>query len=392
MSDTVVMRSSRPVALPAAVVAALGAVVLAVGMWLDPARAFAAYLEAYVYALGIALGALSLVMIAHATAATWLVVIRRLAESVAATLPLYALLFLPILAGLSRLYPWVPPIPDRELREAIAKKQAYLNVPFFVVRSAFYLLSWSGLAWALRRWSLRQDAEPGAARLEWSVLVSGLGLVLFGFTITFAVFDWVMSLSPDWRSTMFGIYFFAGAMVAALALLVLLTRACERSGHLDGAIAASHYHALGRLLLTFVIFWAYVAYSQGFLVWIADVPAESRWYLARTQHGWSWVLALLVVGHFALPFLILLSRAAKRSAAVMATLAGFLLLMHWVDVFWLVRPSIEPRGVPLPWMELGALAAVVGASVAFGAWRASGHALVPRGDPRLAASLRYVSR
>jgi hypothetical protein len=384
---------SAPVIVPAVAVSVLGAATLAVGGWLDPARALAAYLAAYASVLGIVLGALCLVMIAHTTGAGWIVVLRRLAENVAATAPIYVVLFVPIAAGMRVLYPWVPPLDalSADVRASVAAKTAYLNVPFFLVRAAVYLGTWWLLAWALRRWSLRQDRDPGSASLARITALSGLGLVLFAFTLTFAAFDWLMSLAPAWHSTAFGVYVFAGGMVAALALLVVLTRAYERAGVLAGTVAASHYHALGRLLLTFVVFWAYIAYAQGFLIWIADVPREATWYLARWGGGWKWPLAILVGGHFALPFLVLLSRRAKRSGAVMTWLAVWLLAMHYVDVAWVVLPALDRR-VPLPWLELAALATVGGVTLAFGAWRSSGHLLVPAGDPRLAAALGYESR
>jgi hypothetical protein len=390
-------RASRPVGrggllTGALVVAAAGWIGLGVGFAVDAERTFFAYLCAFFFALTIALGALCLVMIAHTAGARWFVVVRRLAETVMGSLPAFLVLFVPLLFGLEELYPWVPPLDGlgEHVQESVREKQAYLNVPFFVGRAVLYLVSWAALAAWLGRWSIRQDRAPERAPPLRAVRVSGAGLMIFGFTLTFASFDWVMSLDPSWFSTVFGAYVFAGGMVGGLGLMLVLTWAAARGGALHDAVSASHVHALGRLLLTFVVFWAYMAYSQGFLIWIANLPHEVPWYLARWEGGWMWVLLLLVFGHFALPFAVLLSRRLKRSAPAMAVVGGLLLAMHYVDVFWLVLPVLH-REDALHWMDLPALAAVVGSAAAFSAWRLGGQPLVPRHDPRLAQALEYES-
>jgi hypothetical protein len=402
MTEAPVLTSAKRVIVPSAALALVGLVVWAVALVGHPEEALFAYLAAFVFAVTVVLGVLCLVMITHAAGAQWFVVIRRLAEGVAGTLPLFALLILPVLFGVGRLYPWVPPLAglSAKAREVIHAKDAYLNVPFFVVRAGIYLAVWSALAILLRRWSFHQD-EGRAAPRERAVLVSGLGLMVFAFTVHFAAVDWLMSLSPEWVSTVFGVYVFIGGMVGGVALLVLLTRAAERGGALAGRVSSAHYHALGRLQLVFVIFWAYIAYAQGFLVWIADEPAEAKWYLARWDGGWRWMLWALIVGHFFLPFLALLSRRLKRSPSSLAGVAVWLLALHYVDVLWLVLPALAAGSLGGPpagptweylWIDLAALAWMVGAVLAFGAWRLAGRPLVPRRDPRLARSMEYQSR
>ena len=287
------------------------------------------------------------------------------------------------------------------LVEAIHKKQAYLNVPFFLVRAFVYLGVWALFAELLRRWSLRQDDDPAGAPRSRAVALSSGGLWAFGFTLTFAAFDWLMSLSPGWLSKIFGAYVFAGAMVGGLGAMVVLLWALRRHGLLDEAARRSHLHALGRLLLTFTVFWMYMAYSQGFLIWIADMPHEVEWYLARWDDGWLVIVWTLGLGHFLVPFFLLLSRRLKRSFRATAAVGGWMLLMHAVDIFWLVLPSLHERGEPAhrvlrlwlanAWMDAGALLFVGGAAVAFAAWRQAGHSLVPLADPRLPASLEYES-
>lgn len=368
--------------------AAVGLVGCAVGIAVDPERTFFSYLAAYVYGISLALGALCLVLITHATGARWFVVVRRPAEAIAGTIPAFALLFLPILFGLRRIYPWVAPGP--ELAAQIAPKHAYLNVPFFVSRAALYLAVWWWLVARLRRWSIRQDDSTHATEPR-PLLLSGLGLMAFGFTVTFAAFDWLMSLDPGWSSTAFGLYYFAGGLVGALGLMAIVIHALERNGALAGRVAGSHYHALGRLTLTFVVFWAYIAYSQGFLIWSAAVPREAEWYLLRWHLGWSIVLLTLVFGHFVLPFFALLSRPLKRNGAALTTVGAWLLLMHYVDVFWLVLPALKGTRAGVRWQDPAALLAVIGIAVALGVRQLSAAPVVPVHDPDLAASLGYES-
>ncbi|HVS11948.1 MAG TPA: hypothetical protein VMS76_18930 [Planctomycetota bacterium] len=383
----------RRVRRAAAAAALLGWTALLFGWSLDPERAFFAYLGAFVYGITLALGALALVMMAHAAGAKWFVVVRRLAESVAATLPLFVLLFVPLLFGLEQLYPWVPPLDGLEghARHAVEEKQAYLNVPFFVARGFGYLLVWSVLAAALWAWSVRQDETPESAPLARAVAWSGPGLLVFAFTATLAAIDWVMSLDPGWYSTVFGVYFMVGGMVGALGLLLVAARGLERAGPLAGALAAPHYHALGRLLLVFVALWAYVAYAQGFLIWIAGLPHEIGWYLTRLDGGWGLVALTLVAGHFALPFALLLSRSFKRSGRRLAVLGVWMLAVHYLDVFWLILPALARPEARAHWLDAPALAAVLGTATLVGLWRLTGHAVLPLHDPRLPQALGYES-
>jgi hypothetical protein len=381
---------STPVRTPL-IVAAAGALACTLGAFLDPARAAVSYLAAYVAGLGVVLGALALVMIGHVTGATWFVVLRRRAEDVTATLPAFAAMFVPVLVSVRVLYPWAFST-DRtspELRSAVLPKAAYLNVPFFGVRAAVYWGTWLLLAEALRRASLRQDDESPDALARRMYVVSAAGLPAFALTLTFAAFDWTMSLTPAWSSAIYGVYVFAGDVVGALALLALLAGWSARHGALRGTVSAEHFHALGKLLLTFVLFWAYVGYSQLLIVWIGDLPREIAWYVARSGDGWRAVAALLVVGHFAVPFLLLLVRAVKRSRVLLAALGAWLLAMHYVDAYWLVLPAYTPRTLRPHWLDLAGLALVTGVAAAVGGWRGRGEAPVPRGDPALAWSLRY---
>ena len=214
-------------------------------------------------------------------------------------------------------------------------------------------------------------------------------MIAFAATVNFATFDWLMSLDPHWFSTIFGIYFFAGAVVAVFATLTLVSALLQRFGYLDRAITVEHYHDLGKLLFGFMFFWAYIAFSQFLLIWYANIPEETVWYLHRQQHGWQYVGILLIAGHFLLPFFGLMSRSARRNQSVLVFWSVFLLAMHWVDLYWLVIPTVSPERVSLGAMELLTLLGIGAIWVGAFAGKLEGTALVPTGDPHLGESLAF---
>jgi hypothetical protein len=377
---------------------AAGIVCLAVGWTLGAVRNdglryfYHAYLVNYCFYLSIALGSLFFVALHHVTRAGWSVAVRRLAEFLAADMVLLAVLFLPILVpmlfGNQSLYPWTDPaVVSRS--EPLQHKASYLNVPFFAVRCALYFAFW----WAMSRFffirSLKQD-QSGDPRLTTQMeRVSGPALLLFALTVTFASFDWLMSLQPTWFSTIFGVYFFSGAAVGALGAIILAAVALRSIGRLTSAMTAEHYHDLGKLLLGFVIFWGYIAFSQWMLIWYANLPEETNWYLPRQTGPWFWVSAALWIGNLALPFFGLLSRRVKRRPALLAFWAAWLLAFHWLDLYWLVMPNVSVDSLPLGPLDL-ALLAGLGCLYLAGVLHTIGHhALIPIQDPRLAESLAF---
>lgn len=380
---------SRRATSAAAAAAIVALVVLVIGAIVSPARAAAAYLVAYTATVSVVLGAMAMVMIAHVSGANWFVLLRREAEHALAALPALAVLALPLLAAIPVLYPWAAP-PDTlapALLAAVRAKRAYLDVPFFVIRTVVYWAAWIALGEGLRRWSLAQDrGDPRATDRQRAI--SAAGLPVLAFTLTFASFDWMMSLSPDWESTIYGVYWFAGGIVAALALLAVQGELARRAGRI-ATLRDDHFHALGKLLLTFVMFWAYIAYAQLLIIWIGDVPREVTWYAARSRAGWGGLAVAIGVGHFALPFVLLLFRAVKRSGAALAALGAWLLAMHVLDTYWFVLP----RNGAVGWWDVvlaaAALAVVAGAALASALWRTRGESPVPLDDPSLAFARRY---
>lgn len=350
------------------------------------------YLTNYCYFLSISLGALFFVALQHATRAGWSVTVRRLNEILAANILTLGLLFLPIilavLFGGTSLYEWASKAVV-EHDELLQHKSAYLNPWFFIFRALTYFAVWGLLTWFFLRRSLEQDETGDAALTQRMERLSPAALILFGVTITFASFDWLMSLEPRWFSTIYGAYYFSGAAVAGLAAVIVLIIVLQANGRLTSAVTTEHHHDLGKLLFGFVVFWGYIAFSQYLLIWYANIPEESVWYLARQSGPWKWVSLTLLFGHLFIPFFGLLSRQAKRRKAVLGFWSVWLLAIHWVDIYWLVMPSLGAEGLPFGFMDLCGLIGMGGLFLA-GALRIAGdRPLVPVADPRLSESLAF---
>lgn len=345
------------------------------------------YLVAFAYFLSLSLGALFFVALQHITRASWSVVVRRLAELVGAAMPLLALLAVPILLLLPHLYPWAGPEAGHD--PLLAHKRPYLNAAAFALRWAAYLAIWSGAAlWYWRR-SLGQDRVEDPRQTVRMERLSGPILVAFALTLTLASFDLLMSLAPAWYSTIFGVYFFSGAVVGFFALLTAMSLLLQGAGLLRRVITAEHYHDLGKLMFAFVFFWAYIAFSQYMLTWFANIPEETAWFRPRQGGGWTaWALVLLF-GHWLLPFLGLISRYAKRNRRHLAFWAAWILLMHWCDLYWVVMPQISPLGPPLHLLDLTCMLGIGGLWLAAIAVAAGQRSLVPTKDPRLNESLAF---
>ena len=387
---------SSGVAWKALIAGVAGLLLCMAGVAVDPTRAFAAYLFAYVTVLTMVLGALILVMISHVTAARWFTVLRKLTLAVTASLPVLAVLVLPVLFGVQRLYPWAHAASlSGELRRLALHRQAWLNVPFFVARAIIYVVVVAACGEMLRRWAARENHVSRGADvvmvLQQQRRASAIGLVVVGLTLTMVAFDWLMPLDTEWDSTVYGVYVFAGGFVSALGVIALLAYIGARSGSaLDGSVSDEHFGALGKLMLTFVIFWAYIAFSQFLIIWIGDIPADSSWYLVRGSGSWGALGVIVVIGQFAIPFILLLSRALKRQPRTLAAIGAWLVVMHVLDVYWLVLPAFSSSGMRLSWMDLSALLMVGGFATAAAARRVRGHVAVPVNDPYFAQAVHYV--
>lgn len=347
------------------------------------------YLAAFMFVLSGGLGALFFVMIQHITGAKWSISVRRIAEQIMTTiLPLSFILFFPILAWLPDLYPWARPSAAAD--PILAGKLGYLNRNFFLYRACLYFFVWNYWALLLKAKSLKQDrtADP-AVKLSMSRW-SAPGILLFALTVTFASFDWLMSLSPKWASTIYGVYYFAGCVIVNMAVLILLSMSVSKSGDVGEAIRADHFHNMGKILFGFNIFWAYIAFSQFLLIWMANFPEEARYFLDRWQApGWKTCSYVLIFGHFVIPFLYLLPRTIKRCRPTLAAGAVWMLAIDYFDMFYLVMPAYNNKAVALSLREpmLGFGFLLIAVSLVFMSLRQA--PLLPSRDPYLKHSMTF---
>jgi hypothetical protein len=363
---------------------AAGLLASLLGALVSPTQFFHSYLFAFLFWNGIALGCLSLLMIQHLTGGRWGLAIRRLLEAGTRTVPVLVLLFLPVVLGLKRIYPWAgSPQSDPTIRHAIDLKQAYLNVPFFLGRAVFYFAVWFLLAQVLNRVSLESDLGMDLRRARLLRSISGGGLLLMGLTITFMSVDWSMSLDPRWFSTIYGMLFMIGQALSALALCIVVISRIGVERPLSAVANADTLHDLGKLMLAFIMVWAYFSFSQFLIIWSGNLPEEIPWYLRRFQGGWRLVGLFLVVFHFAVPFLVLLSRGVKRRAKMIGMVALAILAVRVVDLFWLVRPEFPHTGLDLHWLDFTLPIGIGGVWLGVFAQQLKTRPLLPLGEPEV---------
>ncbi len=354
----------------------------------DSERFYLSYLVSFSYFLSLTLGALFFVLLQHLTQSGWSVSVRRIAEGFAANASMLAVLFVPLLFGLGSLYEWTQPehVAGDHLLQA---KSGYLNPVFFFVRLVVYFGAWILMSRFFFRQSVLQDRTGDPEITTRMRKRSAPAVFVFALTLTFCAFDLLMSLEPHWFSTIFGVYFFSGSVLGFFAVLPVSAFFLQRSGRLRGLVTTEHFHDLGKLVFAFAVFWAYIAFSQYMLYWYANIPEETEWFLRRQTGEWTAVSWLLLVGHFIVPFLALISRVPKRRRGVLVTVAIWILFMHWVDLYYVVMPHASEGRVPLGLLDLTTFLGIGGIWVAAFAHRLRDRALVPTKDPRLADSLTF---
>lgn len=358
------------------------------GLVQNPGHFYSSYLTAFVYWVTIAVGALFFVMVQHLGSAAWSVPLRRQAENWMITLPGIIVLALPVVVGLHSLYEWTH-VEVVQADHILMEKAAWLNEPLFIARSLLYFGLWSLFAWKLFKLSAEQDQVIDPQKILDAKKWSGVGLLLLTLTVTHWSFEWLMSLDPHWYSTIFGLYIYAGGGVAFVALLIVVLILLQRCGILARSVTLEHYHDLGKLLFAFTVFWAYLAYSQYMLIWYGNLPEEIEWFIARKAEGWRPLFLALIFGHFLIPFLVLIGRAAKRNLKILGAAAAWTLIIHYVDLYWVVMPTFYEHGPAWHWLDLSTYLAL-GATFAFIYWiRARSVAVAPIGDVRLPEALSY---
>jgi hypothetical protein len=382
---------TRPALLICGILAGIGIVgslLVAKGTEGGMDRLLETYLVSFAFFLSISLGALFFVLLQHCTRAGWSVVVRRVAEALAGNVWLMAVLAVPIILGMDHLYHWTDAAAAAH-DPLLAGKTGFLNANFFLIRLVVYFVIWGVMATFLHRTSVAQDASGDPAltlRLE---RLSAPGMVLFALSLNFAAFDLLMSLDAHWFSTIFGVYYFAASVVAFLAVMPKILYAMQTRGILENAVTVEHYHDFGKLLFGFIVFWAYIAFSQYMLIWYGNLPEETEWFLKRQTGEWTTVSLILIFGHFVVPFLLLVSRKIKRRPLLLALTGGYVAAMCWVDLYWLVIPEFSPGVARFGWLDILCFLGMNGVFSAVFVFRLARHSAVAEKDPRLEESLAF---
>jgi hypothetical protein len=371
----------------AGLVGVVGIIASVVGAIGNPDQFFRSYLVAFMFVLAPALGGLALMMVHHMSGGAWGIPVRRLFEAGSRTLPLLALAFIPIVFGMHHLFEWTH--LDVVAKDPILQqKQPYLNTSFFIIRAVIYFAVWIGLAFALTSMSRKQDANPMTEDETTRFgSIAAPGLVLYVLTLSFASFDWIMSLDPHWFSTVFGLLTVVGQGLSALAFTIAIAFTLSRTPAMEAALTPNKFHDYGKLMFAFTMLWAYLSFSQFLIIWSANLPEEIPWYIRRFSNGWGPVALVVAFGHFVFPFLMLLSSTLKRAASRLALLAWFVLAMRFVDIHWLIMPNFNGGHFSFHWLDVTTVAGLFGLWLAAYCWNLKGRALLPVGDPYLEEAL-----
>jgi len=340
------------------------------------------YLIAYMFWLGIALGSMGILLLQYITGGRWGAVLRRVLEAAAGTIPLLAVLFIPLALRLGDLFAWAQPATVAG-DPILQQKMFYLNVPFFLARAVFYFAVWLILEFFLSRWGSEPDGSYNPANETRLQFLGRGGLLLYALTMTFASIDWMMSLEPHWFSTIYGIMVLGGQILSGFTFAIVVAATLKKIDPVARVIGADQFHDLGKLMLAFVMLWAYFAFSQYIIIWSGNVANETPWYLARTAGGWQWLAFALIAFHFAVPFLVLLSRPVKRDPRLLAIVAIALLVMRYVDLAWLITPAFSPGRLSAHVLDLVSFTAIGGLWIYVFVHQLSKRPLVPIGEPIL---------
>ncbi|HEV2717251.1 MAG TPA: hypothetical protein VGU64_18435 [Terriglobales bacterium] len=365
------------------IIGAVATVIAIIGAVFQPTVFFRGYLLSFMAWLGVALGSMVILMLRHLTKGGWGMIIRRILGAAMRTLPLLALFFIPLLFALRLLYRWAQPlgdIADKNLRQHLQDiTHSYLNVHGFVIRAILYFAIWGILIFLLTKWSKEQNSPPvrdNSARFK---ALSGPGIILYGFTISFAAIDWTMSLDPSWISTIYPLIILIGEVLSALCFAVVIERILFRYKPMSELLKPEYVHDHGKFMLTFIMVWAYFSFSQWLIIWAGNLPEEITWYTKRLSGGWGWIGLFLVLFHFAVPFAILLSRRLKRDVTKLVWLAIWLMLMRYLDLFWIIEPNFS-KTITVTWADILVPVAMGGLWLAYFCRNLASMPLVPAYD------------
>jgi hypothetical protein len=354
-------------------------------------QAFQSYLFSYVFWFSIPLGCMAILMMHHLTGGWWGYPIRRLLEAGTRTCLVMAVLFIPILLGIKKLYPWTQWAVDKPTDPSLHFKAMYLTENLFIVRAIIYFAIWLAIVYLLNKWSAEQDTAGNTQMASVLEAFSGPGLILWGIAVTYSAVDWVMSLEPIWFSTIYGMLFMVISALAAMAFVIFVLRLLSNSEPIKDVVTLSQFNDLGNLMLAFVMLWAYLSFSQFLIIWAGNLKDEIPWYMARAFGGWGALAVFLMVMHFAVPFLLLLQRGVKRRLRVLSTLTGMMVALTLVDVYWLVVPAFKnERSAPqLHPADFLAVIGIGGIWVGTYIWQLKRMPLLPLHDPRFEGALQH---
>jgi hypothetical protein len=370
-------------------IALIALLLCVLGAAIAPAQFSFSWLFAFAFYFTLCAGCFFWTIVHHATDAEWSVVVRRQLENIAVLLAVLAVFFLPILLLRHHLYEWMDIPPGKEA--PLDTKRAYLNLGFFMVRAILFLGFFIVASQLLRRFSIRQDKDGNPQFTIWMRKVAFASLPIFALCLTFGAFDWLMSLNYRWFSTMFGVYIFAGTAGSSMSLLVLVITALRNAGYLKNVVTVEHYHIMGKWMFAFCVFWAYIGFGQYMLIWYANIPEETQYFLTRNTESWWWLSMLLVIGRFFGPFAILLLRSIKKHPHQLCYVAGWIVFMQMLDMYLVVLPALHGTGVHLSLWDFIPLIGM-GATLGFVYLRiVAKTSLFPVRDPRLVESLKLVN-
>jgi hypothetical protein len=386
ITDSVQFPAQLDVAKTFYSVGVVGLVASGIGYFLNAEQFFHSYLTSFTFFTSIALASLILVMVHHVTKSSWGTVIRRIPESFFSNIAVWSLFMIPLLLGMSSLYSWTN--TEYVANDPIMLgKVPYLNEPFFVIRQFIYFGIWGFLGYKLHNVSVEMDRTNDWGLTNVLRKFSAPGILLFALTIAFASFDWLMSLDAHWFSTMFGVYFFAMSFQALFPMLFLLIIWMQSKGILENTISRGHIYDLGAWFFAFTVFYAYIAFSQFFLIYYANIPEATIWFYHRLEGSWAFITYSLIFGRFAIPFLVLLNRDSKHSMKVLISTSVLVLLMDFIELYWIAMPIMHGQGISISWMDFTLIFGLGGIFFGLFFQKLKKHNLVPVNDPKLEESL-----
>ena len=366
----------------------LGVVLAVAGFFMSGTdRFFQAYLVAYTFWMGVILGSLALLMVQHLSGGVWGIVLRRPFEAAVRTLPIMTVLFLPIVFGMHSIYEWTHEEAAND--PLIQAKAAYLNTTFFLIRQALYFVIWNVIGHLLTRWSAEHDRTGDPALVGRMSKLSGAGLLIYGLTVTFAMVDWTMSVNPHWFSTIWGMLYVGGQGLSAFAFGICVLAMLAQTAPLNRVLTNAHFHDLGKLLFAFLMLWAYLQFSQFLIIWSANLPEEIPHYIVRWDNSWKFLSIFIVVGHFMVPYALLLSRDLKRNIGRLRFIATWLLVSRVAEYFWHVAPELHRDGMSISLLDVALPLAIGGIFIALFVGQLGGRSLLPVNDPDLDKALHH---